>query len=258
MSLPVSTYTSNTSEIVSSLDYGLKMAKSGFDVQTAREDNLLYNSSWPSLAIVKVTSSSDGSPIAHTLPYPTLAIQLGDTVSPTSYTGMVPLDTDSTYVYPDSPGTIVIYNLDISTDIDYPYSVKTQVRSTYNPDYGIKIVKSGSDIESNDLRDFILHTRAGSPMVLAVKTEETVSTVNPTVLQYTNPIGYPCFVFGYVQRTGGRYDISPPGGQAYPITFSDGTTSYIDLSSTPPYTGKASLVILRNPMFASEYVEATY
>lgn len=256
MSLPITTLTDNTTNLLPIADYGLKVSKAGFDALTAQDNDLLINSSWPSLQIVKVVNSTDTTPIAHGLPYPTLAVLL---VTGSAYfgTGMRPLNTDSTYVYPDA-GTVVIYNLDITKDIDYPYTSKPKTTISYDNNYGIKMVKKGSDITSTDMRDFILHSRCGSPMVLAVKTEETVSPDNPTYIQYTNNLGYPSFVFGYVENEflgSGVYQVAPPGGQAYPITFSNGTTSYVRIGVLG---ARGSLIILRSPMFSSNPVEVTY
>lgn len=247
MSLPITTLTDNTTNLLSIADYGVKVSKAGFDALTARDNDLLMNSSWPSLQIVKVVESTDTTPIAHGLPYPTLAVIIGNVFSP--------IDSDATYVYPDV-GTVIIYNLDLTTDVDYPYIDKPQISSTYDNNYGIKMVKKGSDITSTDMRDFILHSRCGSPMVLAIKTEQTVSPDNPTYIQYTNNLGYQTFVFGYVYNSFSKiYTVAPPAGQAYPVTFSNGITSYVQINVLGD---KGSLVILRNPMFSSDPIEVTY
>lgn len=255
MSLPITTNTSNTTNVLPNDDYGLKVSKAGFDALTAQDNDLLFNSSWPSLQVVKVVQSTGTTAIAHGLPYPTFAVIYGQDPILSFNTAFTPLNTDATYVYP-SIGTVVIYNLDITTDVDYPYSDKPKVLSTYDSNYGIKMAKVGADINSTDLRDYIIHSRTGSPLVLAVKTETTVSPNNPTYIQYTNRLGYPAFVFGYIYNDStARYVVAPAVGQAYPITFSNGTTSYIQ---TGVLGSKGSLVVLRSPMFASTPVGVTY
>ena len=255
MSLPITTLTDNTINLLPISDYGLKVSKAGFDALTAQDNDLLLNSSWPSLQIVKVVVSTDTTPIAHGLPYPTLAVIIGQDPHLPYNNVFSPIDSDSTYVYPNI-GTVIIYNLDISTDVDYPYTDKPKVLSTYDDNYGVKMVKKGLDISSTDMRDFILHSRCGSPMVLAVKTEKTVSPKNPTYIQYTNKIGYPTFVFGYIYNSSlDSYVVAPPAGQAYPITFSNGTTSYVQIGV---FGTKGSLVILRSPMFSSSPIGVVY
>lgn len=255
MSLPITTMTDNTTNLLPIADYGLKVSKAGFDALTAQDNDLLINSSWPSLQIVKVVESTDTTPIAHGLPYPTLAVIIGQDPHSPYNNVFSPIDSDDTYVYPDA-GTVIIYNLDISTDIDYPYTDKPKIVSTYDNNYGVKMAKKGSDITSTDMRDFILHSRCGSPMVLAIKTEQTVSPDNPNFIQYTNNLGYQTFVFGYVYNSFSKiYTVAPPAGQAYPVTFSNGITSYVQIGV---YGDKGSLVILRSPMFSSNPVEVTY
>lgn len=255
MSLPITTLTDNTTNVLATADYGVKVSKAGFDALTARDNDLLMNSSWPSLQIVKVVESTDTTPIAHGLPYPTLAVIIGQDPHLPYNNVFSPIDSDATYVYPEV-GTVIIYNLDLTTDVDYPYTDKPQILSTYDNNYGIKMAKKGSDITSTDMRDFILHSRCGSPMVLAVKTEETVSPDNPNYIQYTNKLGYSTFVFGYVYNPfSSRYTVAPPAGQAYPVTFSNGVTSYVQINV---FSDKGSLVILRSPMFSNDPVEVTY
>jgi hypothetical protein len=251
----------NLSNVIDKSDYGIKIAKSGFNVNDAQDDDLSFNSSWPSLPIVKVVNSTDETPIAHGLPYPTLAVIIGQ--SPGGWYNNVfsPISSDSTYVYPGA-GTVIIYDLDITTDVDYPYNQRPKTSSSYDNNYGIKVAKKDKDIESDDMRDFMLHTRCGSPMVLAVKTQETVSPDNPNLIQYTSQLGYPSFVFGYVENESmgaGYYQTAPPAGQAYPITFSDGITSYMNIGVLPgSFTGRGSLIILRSPMFSNDPISVVY
>lgn len=253
--MPLTTiYTDNTSTPVIAGDYGLKIAKAGFDVLTASDSDLLFNSSWPSLQIVAVITDTTGSPFAHGLTFPPLVMA----------TGPVPRPVDSTYIY-GGTGTVVVYNLDISVDVDYSYTTKTSSSNTYDPDYGIKMVKDGESIDSTDLRDYLVHSRCGTPLVLAVKNTSTSTYTVPTApadykgIQYTQKLGYPVFVFGYVKAGVanfgsitspiGTWHVSPLAGQSYPVTATNGTISQLFI--TPPTTTDASLVILRTPMFAT-------
>lgn len=263
MPLPV-TYQDNTSNLLSKADYGIKISKAGYDALTAADNDLLFNSSWPSVQIVRVKAVANGDIVPHGLGFPPVAFIMGGNGFSTVMYGQ---DVDDTNVYPRSSGVMVIYRIDISTDVEYPYTTTQSINTTYNPDYGIKMVKQGSSIESDDLRDYILHSRCGSPLVLAVKTQDTSNPANPNVVQYTSRLGYPTLNFGYIGATAGQstssgrtfgakgYRFAPQGGQAPPIAFTDGFTVYVDT----PGDNRASVVCLRSPMFAvTNTVEVTY
>lgn len=268
MPLPV-THSDNTSTVLPANDYGIKISKAGYDAYTAADNDLLFNSSWPSIQIVMIKSVTSGDVINHNLGFPPVAFILGGDALTTVMYGQ---DVDDTNVYPRSTGTLVIYHVDISTDIEYPFTATQSVNTTYDPDYGIKMVKEGGDIDSTDLRDYILHSRCGSPLILAVKTQETVNDSNPTVVQYTSKIGYPTLNFGYAGVNQGQttlagtstygnkaYIFAPQGGQAYPIAYTDGFTVYVDIVSNSFFNGNASVICLRSPMFATtNTVEVTY
>ena len=258
MPLPVA-YQDNASTVLPKADYGIKIPKAGFDALTAADNDLLYNSSWPSVQIVKVISVNGGDVVPHGLGFPPVAFILGGTSFTTTMYGQ---DVDDTNVYPRDTGVMVVYNIDISTDIEYPYNVVSSTNVTYSPDYGIKMVKNGALITSTDLRDYILHSRCGSPLVLAVKTQATVNPANADIVQYTSKLGYATLNFGYSGRPAGAlttsfavfgnrgYKFAPQNSQSIPIAFTNGFTVY-----TPIYTGfsdgRASVVCLRSPMFAT-------
>lgn len=267
MPLPA-TYQNNTSTPLPKADYGIKIAKAGFDALTAADNDLLFNSSWPSVQIVLVQSVVSGDVVAHGLTFPPVAFIIGGNGQTTVMYGQ---DVDATNVYPRDAGILVVYRVDVSTDIEYPYTATQSINTAYNQDYGIKMVKAGGDIDSNDLRDYVLHSRCGSPLVLAVKTQETVNSVNPSVVQYTSGLGYATLNFGYAGVRSGQLSISgkamgsnayifaPQGGQAYPITYTNGFTAYIDIISNSFFNGNASVVCLRSPMFATtNTVQVTY
>lgn len=264
-------YEDNTSNLQSKNDYGFKIAKAGFDALTAADNDLLFNSSWPSVQHVKVrpvTKTTEAfTSIPHGLDFPPVAFVMGGSDLMAIMTGCSVDDTNiyaptdfSTGSVGDVMGTLVVYDIDISVDVEYPYTAVTSVNTTYDPNYGIKVVKEDRDIESTDLRDFILHSRCGSPLILAVKTQETVNSANPGIVQYTSKLGYPTLNFGYSGRPAGTtvgnitygtnaYQFAPQGGQSIPLTFTDGFTAYTPIYDTFS-DSRATIVCLRSPMFA--------
>lgn len=269
----VNNYQDNISNVLPLQDYGIRISKAGFDANTAADKDLLYDSAWPSIQIVKVIPFTGSTFVfPHGLDFPPLAILMrldGTTIqgvmtSPSADEINVYIPTSSS-----DPGTIIIYNINLSVDVEYPYTTKSGAAGVYNPDYGIKMVKTGLPIESTDMRDYILHSKCGSPLVLAVKTESTSNPANPTVVQYTNRIGYPTLNFGFIRfpaRTsfgsvtfqGTQCYLSAPlQSQSFPQTFTDGTTVYIQFGTGGSIGG--SVVVLRNPVFsATNTVSVTY
>lgn len=158
-------------------------------------------------------------------------------------------------------------NVDLSKDVDYTLQARTTFNTPYDPNYGIKIAKPGKSSNSQDLRDFVLHSKCQSPLVLAVKTQQTSNAQNPNVVQYISNLAYPSWVYGFIKIGANfaslasipvnSYVPAPYYSQAYPETVTDGITSYIQFNSSPADNG-ASLVILRDPMFAPTQTTAQF
>lgn len=211
---------------------------------------LNFSSQWPSIQVAKVipnpaTAGEAASfpytrKFKHNLGYPPFAVGFkSNPLSTSIYGAMIGLDMDSTYVYlPDLGGatldSIVIYALDVSNPVTYPV-IPTAIGD---------VVK---DTGSTDLRKFLLHSRAVSPMVLNVTTGGTFG-VNGTVT-YTSPLNYPTFSFGWVSANKfGLWQNAPLAGQSYPVMQTNGFTSTLQtLSSSNGFGGLALILTLRNP-----------
>lgn len=273
---PPFNYWDNISKPNELLDNGLKVARAGYDATTASNTQLLFNSSWPSMQIFKVLNvdTTVTPSYNHNLKYPPLAL-----IFNTDMGDMSACSVDEDNVYFSDPINVrlgnyiaIIYTIDISTDVDYPYTDAPGASVQYNNDYGIKVVKPGRDITSSDLRDFILHSRAGSPMVLAVKTEATSNPQNagltfPKAVQYTSNVGYQTLVFGFQGTLPGYlgsgskgYIFAPQQSQLFPTTSTTGTTSLVRYQNVGGGfdTTRGSLVVLRSPMFSSKRVSVTF
>lgn len=276
MALGVTTgFSNNTSTLKDTQDYGLKVAKAGYDALTAPEAELLFNSSWPSLQIVavkEITFDEFGSsnPIAHGMPFKPLCMLVGTMTFVSGPIGIHnnnrPLTVDSTYAYPQvntsnatvQSARVIIYNVNITVDVEYPYKDRGGISVNYDADYGIKSVKDGLDITSDNLRDYAMHSRCQSPMLLAVKTQETIPAGNVAdngfgdtyrYIQYTSPLDFISYAFGFVQfNDTDTYTYAPYLSQAYPALATDGATSQLILIDGT--SDKGSIVVLRSPMFS--------
>lgn len=204
---------------------------------------LNFSSQWPSLQVVKVFDHTSTAPFNHGLPFPPLAIAY----SPTGDMGAATVD--DTEVYSSgipSGGCIAVFNLDISSSIEYP---------VYDEMEGEVLAGTGPDI---DLRKFLLHSRAVSPMVLSVYVDSFVSASQE--IEYTHSLPYPTFMFGYIRATDAG-EASMPGWksgqwialglaqQSWPGMSYDGYSATIATAppSEPFFADKASIVSLRNP-----------
>lgn len=235
-------------------DWGIKVAKPGYDATTTADVNLLFSSSWPSLQITLDTVATSTS-VPHGLSFPPLAFcysskDLSDPYASERRIASV----DSTNVTAVVGERVVVYNLDISKNIEYPDIAGNSTISPTSSDYGIRIVKDGRNIESTDMRDYILHTRCQSPMVKAVVTEESAVS---NVITYEWDDSSLTWLYGLVKNTSGVYRAIRYGGGAYPqFNF---TTSSVSFTIVPAAGDMgASIVILRDPFFAATNTEASY
>lgn len=274
----------NRQQNIVNTDVGVKISKPGYDARRSAGQNMLYNSSWPTLAVAyettipnPLTSGAGSGTVNHNLTFPPLTFVWATGPDPSGLTGAtctrripVVASVDETTVYLSPSGTSLVetdflytatdlnikcFQLDLSRDIDYILASGDTFKSPYDNSFGIKVVKPRKNIESKDLRDYILHSRCQGALVLAVKTQDTINPSNPGEIQYTSKLPTPVWVYGFTRSAAGQYKWAPLGGNAYPETDTDGYQSNLVYGFGD--TG-ASLVILRDPMFAPNVVFATY
>lgn len=270
----------------SRLDYGLKIAKKGFDVRTASDNQLLYNSGFPSLQIAgavrwsnwEITQNGkapqwnqyDGSisdrwefkaQVKHGLGYPPMLI----CVSPNNDrdVGGATLTWNSNYIYVDTDIakdlnllkqlTILICSIDISYDIEYPCldsPVEAEWGQSY--DYGLKHTLSG-DIDTKLADDLGLNPAIQSSMAVAVKVANGNDGISDNLYSYTPPLPVSDLaVYPYYQGNDDLWHIgdvsTQQGGMGYRIMTSNGIDRYV--IDAVLGNKKASLVIIRQPMVA--------
>jgi hypothetical protein len=267
-------------------DVGFKISKPGYDAKRTVGQNLVYSSSWPSLAVAfettitnPLTGGGATGTVNHKLNFPPFTFVwaigpdpsgLTGTVSERRIPGAADVDKDNVYLkvsglsgietdflYTATKLHIKCFQLDLSKDIDYILAAGETFKTPYDNNFGIKFAKPNKLATSTDLRDFAVHSRCQSALVLAVKTIATSDPANPTTVQYTNKFATPVWVYGFVRSTALKYKWAALGGQAYPITKTDGFVTNL------AYVGAAgddnvTIVVLRDPMFAPNAVLATY
>lgn len=267
------------------LDYGLKIAKKGFDVRTASDNQLLYNSGFSSLQIAgavrwsnwEITQNGkvprwnqrDGSvtdgwrfkaQVRHGLGYPPMLICVG---SGGDWGVGRTLKWNSNYIYVDTDTakkldllkqlTILVCPIDISYDIEYPYlDSPVEVEWGQSYDYGLKHTLSG-DIDTKLADDLGLNPAIQSSMAVAVKVANGSDSIGYDIYSYTPPLPVSDLaVYPYCQGDDDLWfmgDVSmQQGGMGYRIETSNGIDRYV--IDAVLGNKKASLVIIRQPMVA--------
>lgn len=268
-------------------DVGFKISKPGFDANKSIGSGLVFSSSWPSLNVIfetTITNTITG------LASPPITVPHGQTfacfgfvwaIGPDNsgltgsvttrripamfsvdgtnvYLGQVGLSgIETNFLYTATKLHIKCFEIDLSKDVDYVLAPGDTFKSSYDNSFGVKVVKPNKDINSKDLRDFTLHSRCQSALILAVKTQDTNDPANPTITQYTSKYKDPVWVYGFTRSTAGKYRFAPLGGQSYPLTATNGFTTSLQYQSGAGDNG-ATLVILRDPMFAATSLAVTY
>lgn len=256
-------------------DYGLKISQPFYDAATAQDTDLIFSSSWPSMAAafettIDIPAGNFNFEVLHGLGFPPLTLTT-IVSNGRSQRGEFPSVTKNRLHFYSSGGqrvNIKCFNVDLSVDKEYPELTGIPTRRPYDPDYGIKIAKVGKDINSTDLRDFVLHSRCQAPMILAVKTEASKVTytrsdgvIMPDTVIYKYDRNYLTWIFGYGSfgndnNGDPEYFFAPQSSQSYPATFYDtpNLTAYVNTFGGYP----AALVVLRDPLFAPINAEVTY
>lgn len=265
---------STSSNPTSQGPFAIKLAKPGFDAKTATDYELSFSSLWPSLAIAfSKTISVSGS--FSTLPRATIAHGLGFPPFTMSWVvidgicvGRYFPDVDTNNVYLNdasatdvsSDGTNVIYyiqcyNLDISKQAAYNFIAPPPAQiGTYDPHWVIKFAKPAKSVDSPNLNDFILHSRATSPAVLAVWTtfDQTSQTMGGNTISFVGPTNYTPWVFGYGLYND-VYIFAPLYSQAPPRLFFNQNANSFYVSVDVSAQG-ASLIALRDPLFVANSI----
>lgn len=285
--MPVITLKRMPSTMRSRQDYGIKIAKKGYDARTASDVNLLYCSSFPCLQwITTIDKNSpwqvlkDGAEqengktvyryrarLLHNLGYPPMLIETDKPASFTEpYRGFWWNESwiyqevkvsDADY-YRECKDAIVkdralLVAVDISHDVEYPYfdtPDTTDWGETY--DYGLKHILSDNPKET-DPEKLGLNAMVQSQLVLAVKVatsdKKDISFYPlPGRMDYNQIAAY-----SFIQNSRGLWHnsgVSYQDAGGYRAYTLDGVKGFnIDGQYVYP---KSSLVVVRQPMVASE------
>lgn len=314
----------NTKKLKERGDYGVRVARPGFDASNCADNQLIFNSGWPILQLCAVIDFDkatdtytryllpDGTwvdelPAGYEDMGPSWSSDLYDKVgvndkycrkfvSAEAYMNMDTYDEATGVTYKrmrhylgytpffipadDVTGTtsnkVLLFSIEIETDVDYPYTDAALPMVSIPDDYGMK----SSSIFGDKVPG--LSTGQFSKLVQAVKTQETAKyteEISGTKIPYWSPLGdipseplsksplLPFEAFGFAIEGFSNYGDDPAfdekdGGYFTPVfarSIADGGSElayvYSLQSQAAQYFKKSSLVILRSPLVSPDYEE---
>lgn len=207
-------------------DYGIRVSRSGYDVDTASDKELALSSEWPLLPLeaegvfeVNNTLSQPVTIYNHNLGYApvfkvyyTSAFYDSDwfynaaTISAIGTTCRV--DTNN-LIWKDvwfsaTPMYLhwKIFRRPITTNFNEPnYILTDTTKSTFN-DYGLIVSKVGKDVGSTDFRDFSMRSDCRQLLV-----DQSAYTTTPDyTMTMTHNLGYPPIFWAYYQDTSNQWE----------------------------------------------------
>ena len=223
---------------------GIKISQPGNDVDSG-DVNLLFNSAWPTLRVITAKELKVLGETLTTIPHNLGFVPMFIGWSPLNGFLNMPrqnISIDSNNLYWSHPGngsqlddtSIMVFDLDIEKEYLAPkINLSTSSSASAENSVGLRFTKPDKDVSSKDLRDYIIHSSTRSPMVHAVIPMSNGS--------YTHDLPYnPIFLVFGQSSIGGAYTLLN--------NFAGVTTSGSTISITG-ITGKASIVILKDPFY---------
>lgn len=207
-------------------DFGIKVTLPGNDVATASDAQLLFSSSWPNLKVFtslqfQQTIPANSPTIVlynHALGFVPAFIPYGGLGGSNNANGVAEISRQSLFVDNQNiyflggnphPITLDIYATLFYLNIEQAFTAPvvntgSSISGTPDKDFGIKLSKANKDISSKDMRDFLLHSSARSPMVHAVVPGVIPgSGAGVATFSYTHDLSYNPMFFAYVSTSAG-------------------------------------------------------
>jgi hypothetical protein len=250
------------------MTYRVKGTPPGYDVGSAADYLLSFNSSWPLLKVHETgTFSADKT---HNLGYPPFYIVTRTDGRVDQFVGLLNNSgvDSSTLSYGSISGTrrYFIFRLDLTVNFTAPVIETSTTSVPSNNDYVFKMTKADKDISSSDLRDFSLHSGAKSPMVHKVVEQAIPAGPDGWNLSVSHGLGYTPIAFVYIKpstNTGGytttKYIFIPPpvGVQDALYTANSSTIDIVAFGDVFTAQPRVSVVILKDP-FLKEQVNVSF
>lgn len=246
----------------------VKLAQPGYDVKTAGDENLIYSSEWPipkiylqnNTTIPDVTKSFTIT--THDLQFPPFFWFFSNsTIGGWLNSGAVLNQNRSEFFGPTANGTIsinennliytpttgttgslnlyyYIFALDLSKQYIAPIIKVGSISGGDSQNFVFKLAKEGKNVSSNNLDDFVIHSRARTPLIHSVNPSQGV-TKSFTV---THKLGYNPIFFGFTKVNGYYTMIATGSGGSSNFTSTDQIIQFNDTGGK-----EITIVILKDP-----------
>lgn len=256
-------------------DPKLKLSQPGYDVRNAGDQNLAFSSDFPILKeaytdIFDHDTLSDSAfgyykVFDHNLGYVPFFLVFNKDSQMVIGTDWA-IDEKALYVAAgatDILGNPVtgkyrwnIYRLNIFQDYRSPVpDIKLPAAGGVDFDFGIKVAKRGRDLQSTDLRDFTIHSRARSPLLHIVDHKEWKDGDAQHIVDPELPYNPICFGFARELVNNKVYNMIT-GGQAAPKLTRQ--SDKIQIDSGPLATSDTSIVVFKDPFVTTNYIKTSY
>lgn len=243
----------------------IKVARKGFDVKTAGDENLLYSSLWPVLSIykeipVKITNPTVSVKIAdHDLGYSPMFWDFTNYTNTSILPGRSNLlfsnrisvsDHDIQYtgdIFAPTgtiEGVVYLFTLDLSKAYTAPIVKIGGAGGDARSTRGFKLAKEGKSIDSHNLKDFVITTDARSPLIHSV----TPATVSGGTIRVEHNLGYVPLYFGYTLQNGYYKLMATGGGASTKFSSSAAAITFTESSDGR----QMSIIILKDPFEAQQ------
>lgn len=230
---------------------GVKMSQIGWDVKTAGDANLYFSSSWPMLLIQDTNLAAQGATVKHTLNYPPLAFAWNPK------DGLSVCGVDSGNIYLPLLGTTPYRYFIFRVPLNVPYQSDVvkgplQLPQLADKNFGLKFAKEGKELDSDDLRDFTLHSSARTPLLHAVITGKLGAIGSGdfggvTGLKWVPDLPYRPVYFAFYSADGVTYNPASTVAQVPPRVNYDSVDKGIVLNAAT-LSGFGSIVLLKDPL----------
>lgn len=259
----------------------LKLAQPGYDVHTAGDENLIYNSNWPllktyqegsyktdNIGVVNNIADHDlnfvpffwyfaNTPIGAWANLFTAGQDFRSEYMGPVGDGAMEIDSKSLKFQPSSGSPAVtgksqlyyqIFALDITKQYNAPIIKVGGVRGG-KPTRVFKIAKEGKVISSDDLFDFVINSRARSPLIHSVNPSPGVTKD----FQIPHGLNYQPLFFGFEKTSRGTYKAMITGqGGSSSFQADDQAVKFTDTGGK-----ELTIVILKDPFIVDYSVSVT-
>lgn len=246
-------------------DFGMKVSQPGLDVESAADYQLNFSSSWPLLKIHKrqpftIPDLLSGSTVfTHKLGYPPLfmifkvsggksqLVSPGDDVYGDSFQIN---GTELRYipgggaVAGSYTGFFYIYRFDITKNFTAPILQIGATPPMHGPNFGLKVALDGEKADSDDLRNYAIHSSASSPMIHQCVNGPLNLTGGNYDLVATHNLTYAPLYFTFIKVSGSDYYTSFYGGNGNNVLLVN-SFSITQRSNLAGNTG--SIVVFKEP-----------